>query len=285
MIQTPLKAATIYAQLGWLLFPIGPDCRRPWIKGGCHSATNDPDMLARIFRGSCNVALACGEASGVFALDVDVKGVNGFDALALLEDEHGQLPDCPRQDTPSGGAHLLFRQPARPIRNRVIKPLGLDVRTNGGSIALAPSRKEGGGAYRWRVSPGDLAPPEAPEWLLDIIDPPEPPRVPAPPLRFDCIDRAARYVEAAVLGECREVAEATSPGRNQRLFIASARIGELVGGNLLPETLARSALEDAAKACGLWQEDGPHAVIATIASGLRKGAQKPRSLEVAHAGR
>lgn len=272
-----MKVALAYARFGWPVFPVGPDCRTPMIKGGCHSATTDPAKIADMFSAPRNYALATGH--GVFVLDVDRKGADGFATLRDLEALHGPLPLTPEVSTPSGGAHLYFKQPEIEIRNRVGFAPGLDVRTKGGSVCLPPSRRSDG-AYVWKRSPRGCEPPEAPGWLIGLIAPPEPVRARPTPLRLSSVDRATRYVVAAVDGECGDLAGmGPNSGRNMRLFQASARLGELVGGGLLPEDAATCALERAAQECGLVGEDGWLAVRATIASGLKRGVASPRSVE------
>jgi hypothetical protein len=67
-------------------------------------------------------------------------------------------------------------------------------------------------------------------------------------------------------------------GRNLRLFQAAANLGGLVGARLLTERVAQEVLEKAADDCGLWKEDGPHAVRATIKSGMNRGLASPREV-------
>ena len=306
-MSSALKAAIAYAErLGFACFPVGPDCRVPWTgegrdegRGGCHAATADPTALTAMWNGAPNVAVACGPASGVMVLDVDVKGAdNGFASLAALEARFGPLPPSWRTSTPSGGAHLWFRHPqGQTVRNKVGLRMyeddgkltvwrGLDIRTRGGSVALPPSRKPTG-AYTWEVSPNDAPLADPPAWLVDLAkDQPPPERKPFalaglrrhlanPAAR----DRIARYVEVAIDREAAAVASTPkNGGRNARLFSAACNLGELIGSGYLPQDLAQSALEHAAFACGLTQEDGRHSVIATINSGFRKGVANPREI-------
>lgn len=275
-----LDVAARYIGQGWAVFPVAADCRVPLIDGGCHAATTDADRLPLLFERRSNIALACGPRSGVFVLDVDNKAADGWATLDALEKEHGELPPTWRVATPSGGAHLYFAQPSRTLRNRVGFAPGLDVRTAGGSVALPPSRRKDG-AYRWAVSPNDCILAAAPTWLLDLIAPPEPPRQPAKPVRIDGTGRAVRYVCRVVDAECGDLARmGPNTGRNLRLFQVSARLGELVGGNLLSQDAAQQALERAATENGLVGEDGMRAVRATIRSGLTKGLANPQTLEV-----
>lgn len=274
-----LETALAYAAFGFAIFPVAADCRTPLVPHGCHDATRDPDELRRVWRQGCNLSMATGKPSGVFVLDVDTKTVDGIETLALLEDERGWLPETWESATPSAGRHLFFRQPDRALRNRVNFAPGLDIRTDGGSVALPPSKKPNG-AYRWVRPPDSVPLANAPAWLLDLIDPPQPERPPAPPVRTGNLDRAARYVAKAIDDECGELASMPPhTGRNQRLFIAAARLGSLVGGGALHQSHAEDALTRAAFDCGLVREDGQHAVRATIASGIRRGLAAPRTVE------
>jgi len=218
---------------------------------------------------------------------VDAKeGFDGHADLAHLQEMFGELPHTWRSRTPSGGMHLWFRQPDRPMTNRVHFKIpdgrggqtksGLDVRTNGGAIAAPPSRKTNG-AYVWVADPCDTELADAPAWLIELIDPPLPKAKPFEPVHLGSLDRTARYVETAVNSECGELARmAAGSGRNLKLFMASANLGQLVGARLLPESVAEKALWRAADDCGLTREDGRLAVLATIASGMKKGLANPR---------
>lgn len=277
-----IAAALRLAGLGLAVFPTGPDCKRPVNRHGCHGATTDSADIERLWREypGGNLAVATGAASGAFVLDVDVKsGADGLATLAALEARHGNLPTTWTTATPSGGRHFWFVQPERRFKNKVGFAPGLDVRTDGGSVAVPPSQRPDGRAYRWLRAPWTCEPAPAPDWLLTLIDPPVV-RRPAPPVRFASNDRAAKYAAAVVNGECAEIAAAGSGGRNHRLFQGAARIGELVGAGLVPADLAEAELEAAADACGLTRDDGRHAVAASIKSGLARGAANPREVRL-----
>jgi|GEM_PF-1635901 len=290
-----MKDAALYyaVALGWRVFPVAHDGRTPLIKGGCHAASCDAQQVETWWRRwpRANIALACGPDSGVIALDVDRHGAgDGFCALTELTAEFGELPVTVESRTPNDGAHLLFVFPRGVSpQNRVgLKRygsdgsrrvyVGLDVRSAGASICLPPSSKPAG-SYRWAGSPADRALAPLPRWLLALMLSEPPPR-PAVPVRAGATpEKLARYVCAAVDGECGEVARtAPGSGRNQRLFIAAARLGELIGANLLAQEAAEMALERAATECGLAKDDGLRAVRLTIASGIKRGVQNPREV-------
>jgi hypothetical protein len=251
------------------------------VKRGVHGAATTEAEVRRLWSGrpEANVSCACGP-TGALVLDVDTKGADGPATLAELQQRHGQLPATWRTRTPSGGLHLWFKAPARQVRNRVGFLPGLDIRGAGASVCLPPSRKPSG-AYAWEVKPYSAPLAMLPEWLLTLMDPPQPPRPQRPPSRLASasLGAKARYVATAVERECAAVAGTpANSGRNHRLFLAAARLGELVGADLLGADLAERALESAAHDCGLVHDDGLPAVAATIASGLGRGIQNPREV-------
>jgi len=293
-----LRAALVYAELGMPVFGVLADCRTPykrkgWFERGCHDATTDVADLERRWREAhpeAQVAVATGDRAGAFVLDIDAKGeVDGFKSLAQLEAQFSPLPPTVTASTPSGGEHRWFRKapdvgPVNAVGLRLHHEdgsrtvyAGLDIRTNGGSVCVPPSRKPHG-TYNWIRAPWDHDLADPPDWLVKLIGL-SPSPSPKTPLKLSSCDRMARYVAAAVNGECIELARmGQGSGRNLRLFQASANLGSLVGAGLLPVQAALEALEHAADDCGLWKEDGPNAVRATIKSGLNRGLANPREV-------
>ena len=168
--------------------------------------------------------------SGFDALDVD-RQHGGIVALAGLIDRFGPLPETSRQQTPSGGFHLLFRhQPG--LKNRSggqgSAPLGLDCRTSGAMIKAAPTPN-----YRWTrfLDPASL--PSWPDWLaVFYLDDEgrdtarfEPPVIAlATPAQAD---QAMRYVAGAIAGIAEEIACAVPGCQQATLNGASFRAGRL----------------------------------------------------------
>ena len=182
-----LDYALRYAAIGWPVLPLHtvsdgrcscgqPGCsspgKHPRTQHGLKDASTDRDTITAWFERwpDSNIGIVTGKASGVWALDVDVKG-NGIETLEELIDRHGALPDTPMAVTGSGGQHWLFRyQPG--VRNRGKFKSGLDVRGEGGYIAVEPSIHLSGNAYAWEASSDPLdgvAVLDAPQWLLDLV--------------------------------------------------------------------------------------------------------------------
>lgn len=82
-----LDAAIAYAAMGWHIFPCKPLQKVPATLHGVKDATTDPDKIRAWWNRwpEANIGLACGEASGVYVVDVDVdeaKELNGFASMA-----------------------------------------------------------------------------------------------------------------------------------------------------------------------------------------------------------
>lgn len=125
--------------------------------------------------------------------------------------------------------------------------------------------------YTW-VTP-NVQPPEAPDWLVQLALPPEPP--PAVALALPVGRQIGeRYAAAAISGECRAVPQAPVGARNHRLNLAAWRLGRLAATGVVDEAVAREALLAAAAACGLPH----HESIGTVRSGMTAGLRNPRRL-------
>ena len=154
-----LGAALGYAARGWRIHPVqGKD--RPLTKWK-EEATDNPETIRGWYTRwpDASIALACGPASGVFAVDLDRKKndkgeivADGFASLAAWERENAPLPYTMESRTGGNGAHLIFRWPsdgsAIPNGINVLGP-GVDVRGDGGYIILPPSIHSSGKLYAW----------------------------------------------------------------------------------------------------------------------------------------
>ena len=142
-----LKAALYYTGLGWKIFPCVPREKRPLTTHGVKDATNDPDTIRAWWEKwpDANIGLACGQTSGVYVVDIDVNEKKGIDGYASLKGL-GLLPKTIVQDTPSGGAHALFKTDNPPANKNGLKP-GIDIRGDGYYIIVAPSIHPNGGEY------------------------------------------------------------------------------------------------------------------------------------------
>jgi hypothetical protein len=142
-------AALYYASIGWAVFPIKPGQKMPLTQHGCKDATT---LCSRIIEWwtlwpDANIGLACGDPSGVVAIDIDNHGgkSNGFESLKTLT----PLPSTIEQITPTGGAHYIYQNP-RELKNQNGFLPGVDIHGTGYYILLAPSIHPNGGTYAWK---------------------------------------------------------------------------------------------------------------------------------------
>jgi putative DNA primase/helicase len=124
---------------------------------------------------NANLGIATGDPSGFWVLDVDPDG-GGVETLQKMQAKHGRLAPARAVRTGSGGWHLYFAMPDFPVTNsrgRIARKFGkgVDVRGTGGQVVAPPSRS-GKGDYSV-LKDGPLT--QAPDWLLDLIRPENPP--------------------------------------------------------------------------------------------------------------
>jgi Bifunctional DNA primase/polymerase, N-terminal len=172
-----------HARAGMFLHPCDQTNKKPCIDCWPTRATNMANGVRYFWdtRGLDSMPGIATGKSGLVAIDLDVKGkFDGVSAFDDLLNQHGELPRCPVTRTPSGGFHLIFRQPSNrePIGNRTgALPRGIDVRGNGGYVIAPGAVTADGTFYEGVAGWPDLAEayaanaiPEIPGWLLRIIE-------------------------------------------------------------------------------------------------------------------
>jgi hypothetical protein len=180
-MQSMISNALALASRGMHVFPCVPRDKQPATEHGCKDATTNTETIREWWRQQpeCNVAIATGALSRVFAVDVD--GLDAECELRRLEAEHGDLPATIEAITPRG-RHVYFRMPERPVRNSTgkIAP-GIDTRGDGGYCLAPPSVHPTGRRYCWSVDCAKAFA-EAPAWLLQkVAEPADRKKTPAPP--------------------------------------------------------------------------------------------------------
>jgi hypothetical protein len=178
------------------------------------------------------------------------------------------MPETRAHETPSGGLHLVFKHMPG-LRCSVSRlGLGIDVRADGGYVI-------------WWPAAGYPVLCEAP-----IADWPFPGLVRAPSGAFRPVETRCLPVLDAPSGArmqptrdlrkrtkhiLRLVELAQPSTRNDRLFWAACRFGEMLNEGVIGRQVAEQLLTSAARLCRLQEDDGPEQVRATIASGLKTG--------------
>lgn len=146
-----LDAALAYAKRGWPVFPCHPKSKIPATPHGFKDASTDERLIRQWweFCPDYNVAIATGEVSGTFVLDLDDKPGRSVDeALSSLG---LTWPETPTVRTGGGGVQLVYAFPAGSDLSISGGKLGfgIDTRGNGGYVVAPPSIHPNGVAYKW----------------------------------------------------------------------------------------------------------------------------------------
>jgi hypothetical protein len=225
-----------------------------------------------------NVGLPAGD-NGLAVLDVDPRhgGEVSMVRLAVALAERGQaMSETLTQYTGSGGRHLVFTAPPGGLKggSNVFPGMpGLDTRGRGGYIVAAPSTHASGQRYEWDGGSWWMTPPAPwPAALSELMEQPAATVNPASVAALLAPGIAGRYAAAALEGEARRVRQAMEGSRNHMLNRAAFSCGQLVAAGLLEADQVAEALSAAATDAGLDARE----IAATLRSGLRGGAAKPR---------
>jgi len=259
-----LEDILVLASTGFRIFP----CRekRPITKNGFKDASAAPEQITAWWTQypDAQVGLPTGQNIHAFVLDIDQP--EGPHSLTTLEAKHSPLPPTWQTRTASGGEHRFYAMPVdREIRNSASKIApGLDVRGEGGYVIAPPSP-----GYVWTSNGVGLA--QAPDWLLDLITPFQPPASQLPGQSAGTTPYGRKALEA----EAARVALASIGSRNQTLNVAAYSIGQLVAGGQVDRSEAEGTLLHAAGRAGL----NPTEAAKTFASGFAAGEQHPRKPE------
>ena len=177
--MTNLEAAMDYAAHGWKVIPLHTpikngkcscnhdDCKsigkHPRVPNGLTEATDDPEKI-KYWWGmwpQANIGVRTGSESGIIVMDIDDETL----AKEAIGDK--EIPETLIQETGSGGRHLVFSHPGKPVKSGTKIIAGVDSRADGGYIVVPPSLHKSGRNYEWLNA---FKPAEAPKWWVDLID-------------------------------------------------------------------------------------------------------------------
>lgn len=252
------RAAHVYAQAGWHVFPVNG--KQPMTPHGLKDATTDLSRVGRWWRTPHNIGVACGP-SGLLVIDVDPDS-GGTDTYLDLLRAGWDFPVTRTQLTPSGGFHLFYRMPAKPLSNTagrlhgVPDPTpGIDIRGDGGYVVVAPSRRGLGSYYEWvKTYPVEMSP--APYWLSQTS------KLKRTNGSTSVPDITDRYVETALHEELDAVRRAPQGTRNHQLNSSVFQMWRFVTDGKLAASTVRDLFTDAAIDSGLERRE----IEKTIAS-------------------
>ena len=154
--------------------------------GGCNNATTDLKLLEERFcdesyvsETKCNhlnIGIATGIGSDIVVVDLD--GKESHNQLKKLESKNGPLPDTLRSVTGREyGEHRLYRSPKDqdgnpvtvPSKSKYIAP-DIDIKGDGGYIAVEPSEHWTGNYYHFDQDPDNTEIAVLPMWVVDSLN-------------------------------------------------------------------------------------------------------------------
>ncbi|MEO3744937.1 bifunctional DNA primase/polymerase [Plantactinospora sp. B5E13] len=279
-----LAAALRYADQGWPVFMLArskrpvancPACRDAddshdpaacdcLTCHGFYAATTDPDRIAAIVAAvpGGQLALRAGSPSGLVVVDIDPRHGGDESMTALIR--AGLLPPTAHVVTGSGGRHLYYRHPGRPVLSRPMpgRP-GIDIKADGGYVVLPPSvHPSTGRPYRW--VPGRRVE-EMPPPLVDACEPPSPP-APAPVGPVDTRPgRGISHPDRLLAAHLHAVTSAPEGRRRTTLYGAARGIARMVAADAIDQADAIAALT----AAGRRAEQTDRDIRAAICGGFR----------------
>lgn len=270
-------AADKLARQGIYVFPLIANGKIPATQHGFQDGTTDPKRIEEYWGllPKSNIGIATG-ASGLVVIDIDTKhGVNGWKAFDDCRERLGDLPGPTRMaSTPSGGAHLYFREPEGiEIRNSAgrLGP-GLDVRAHGGYVVAPPSTIDGK-AYGWDITEPAKVLPAA--WV-EAMQPPRAQHV--DPGTRPVIGRANRYGASALSREADAVAKAQPGQRNDTITRSAFKVGTLADDCGITGTQAEKMF---AWAVGCWGDEAEaRKARDSFWRGFEAGRREPRQMEL-----
>lgn len=161
-----LQAARKYLERGYSIIPTKPD-KRPFLESWIEFQERqaEPQELEQWWRKwpNANIAIVCGNVSGVDVIDVDPGG---------QEHINKYLPETletPVVETPRKGQHLYFQHTSGLSNGRFLPHV--DFKTQGGYVVAPPSQGPNGSNYVWlpHVSIFDCEPAPLPRGLLSTL--------------------------------------------------------------------------------------------------------------------
>jgi hypothetical protein len=251
-------------------------------------------LLAERYPRATNVGIQPGR-SGLLGVDLDetkpAETVPALLRLRAVAEEHGGLPETLTCRTGSGGRHLYFHAPSDRVIGQgqgVPTPAmggltesGVDYRCGSGYLVAPGSiHPKTGRPYRWETASGlferELVV-DAPEWLLEFLDPPDGGRPAVPEGWTPSAPSTSEQTRVGGLVRAR-VARLSALGEGMGRRTELQKAAGCLGGwcwTGFPESDLRASMYDAAHACGHYDADTVRAIDDAIAWGLARPRPLP----------
>lgn len=224
--QSPLEGVLYMHRLGYKVFPIHPNSKKPAVTGWQRWAQEDDEAKIQAYGAAhpeSNWAVSCG-ASDLWVLDVDNKGgVNGPAHLSgVLSLKEKELPKTLTVKTPSGGIHYYFLGKGKGSIGAIEK--GIDTKSIGGYV-LAPGSRINGKIYEVE-DPAPVAP--RPEWLYALSIKKDQPPAPSVDCLKDIPLNQPHHIAAVINYLTQEAPESVeNQGGNNTLYVVACMVKNL----------------------------------------------------------
>lgn len=165
--MTILEAAIRYLDLGFSVIPVD-NKKHPLIKWEPYQKQRAPkeeiEGWSRKWP-NMNIGIVTGAISNLLVVDTDTAP-----AIVRVNDAIPESLLVPCQRTPRGGKHFFF-QHREGFVNRAWVSEGVDVRTTGGYVVMAPSVNGTGRSWQWIEGSSifEVSPPDIPDSIISII--------------------------------------------------------------------------------------------------------------------
>ena len=268
--QSPTVDTTQLQRYGFSFLPVWSRGKKPLINWDEFQGRKPTEAEAQEWRDrwpDANYGIVTGAISGIVVLDID-----DMDAAREWIEANGGLLRTPCVRT-AKGEHYYFKHPGRETKNGTRISLMCDFRGDGGYVIAPGSVHDTGVLYEWIVSPEEAEYAPLPAWIEEALyrEKPEPRRLDVAAVHPR--NGSTPYGRKALDDECSAVQTAAEGARNDTLNRAAFSLGQLAAGGELQRIEAETALQQAARACGLPDTEARN----TIRSGLDAGAKQPRT--------
>lgn len=154
------RAALEYLVKGWPVMPINPSNKKPCLMTWKYLQDRLPTIKEIEEQWGmwpwANIGLVTGKLSGVSVVDVDPRHNGTIDGLT----------ETVKARTGGGGWHYFYKYNESCHSQNALGD-GLDLKTDGGYIIIAPSVHASGNKYVWITAPFVNKYEEIPQWILD----------------------------------------------------------------------------------------------------------------------
>lgn len=251
------EAAEHYAHLGYKVFPLKPRGKEPLgelVQHGCKDASSDVDTIKKWWKAypEANIGFVTGKTNRCFVIDID--GSTGKEELRKIKKDREWPKTIIAKSGRDGGGHFYFRYPEEieMVKNRAGVLPNVDIRGDGGYIVVPPSIHPNGKKYSWKR---DFCPQEmecASEWILqEIVHGGQ--KKNGSEKAFEI--KTHPYFSREFSNTLEKIRTCPEGKRNDTLYRGAFKLAQMCHGRYLQESVVKENLTDAARICGLSDDE------------------------------